>query len=106
MPKLRAVSFDLVTTPHSLQRLVRGYEWSNITHMRLVVNQNGTWVQDFSPHYVRIIASQAPGLEELCLDQVGMVLPASLPGDLVRRVLLSLLLHHKLTPRSMSVRVV
>lgn len=60
--------------------------------MRLVVNQNGTWVQDFGPQYVRIIASQAPDLEELCLDQVGMVLPASLPGDLVCRVLLSVLL--------------
>lgn len=60
--------------------------------MRLVVNQNGTWVQDFGPRYVHLIADQAPDLEELCLDQVGMVLPSSLPGDLVRRVPLSVLL--------------
>lgn len=89
LPNLRAISFDLVTTPHSLQRLIRGSAFSNITHMRLVVNQNGTWIHDFGPHYVRIIAAQAYRLQELCLDQAGMVLPASLPGDLVRPVLLS-----------------
>lgn len=51
--------------------------------MRIVISHYGTWVRDIGPQYIFELAKFVPNLEEISLDQVGMLNVTPLPGDLV-----------------------
>jgi hypothetical protein len=51
--------------------------------LRIIVNHHGTWVRDFGPQYIIELAKFVPDLEEISLDQVGMLNVMPLPGELV-----------------------
>ncbi len=55
--------------------------------MRIVVNHYGTWLRDIGPQYIFELAKLVPDLEEISLDQVGMLNMTPLPGDLVSSLL-------------------
>jgi hypothetical protein len=55
--------------------------------LRIVVNHYGTWLRDIGPQYIFELAKFVPDLEEISLDQVGMLNVTPLPGDLVGSLL-------------------
>jgi hypothetical protein len=67
----------------SLRQLFYGFSRSSVTHLRIVVNHYGTWLRDIGPQYLSELAKFVPDLEEISLDQSGMVKAMPLPGDLV-----------------------
>ena len=71
----------------SLRQLFCGLSRSSVTHLRIVVNHYGTWLRDIGPQYIFELAEFVPGLEEISLDQVGMLNVTPLPGDLVSSLL-------------------
>jgi hypothetical protein len=51
--------------------------------LRIIVNHYGKWLRDIGPQYIFELAKFVPDLEEISLDQIGMVNVTPLPGDLV-----------------------
>jgi hypothetical protein len=71
----------------SLRQLFCGFTRSFVTHLRIIVNHYGTWLRDIGPQYIIELAKFVPDLEEISLDQVGMLNVTPLPGDLVSSLL-------------------
>lgn len=81
--KLRSFSVNTVTLClSSLRQLFCGFSRSSVTHLRIVVNHYGRWLRDIGPQYIFELAEFVPDLEEISLDQVGMLNVTPLPGDL------------------------
>jgi hypothetical protein len=82
--KLHSFSINMETLSlSSLRQLFSSFSRSSVTHLRIVVNHNGRWLCEFGPQYISVLAKFVPDLEEISLDQVGMPMPAPLPGHLV-----------------------
>lgn len=73
---------NIITLP-VLRQLFCGFSRSSVTHLRIIVNHFGTWLRDMGPQYIFELAEFVPDLEEISLDQIGMVNVTPLPGDLV-----------------------
>jgi hypothetical protein len=70
-----------------MRQLFYGFPLSSITHLRIVINHYGTWLHGIGPQYILELARFVPDLEEISLDQLGMVKATPLPGDLVSAIL-------------------
>lgn len=70
-----------------MRQLFYGFSRSSVTHLRIVINHFGTWLRDIGPQYIFELARFVPDLEEISLDQLGMVKEMPLPGDLVSPIL-------------------
>ena len=82
--KLRSFSVNTVTLClSSLRQLFCGFSRSSVTHLRIVINHDGRWLRDIGPQYIFELANFVPDLEEISLDQVGMLNVTPLPGNLV-----------------------
>lgn len=80
--KLRSFSVNMITLClSSLRQLFRGFSRSSVTHLRIVVYHYGIWLSDIGPQYILELAKWVPNLEEISLDQVGMLNVTPLPGD-------------------------
>ncbi|KAF8494404.1 hypothetical protein F5888DRAFT_1805581 [Russula emetica] len=81
--KLRSFSVNTITLClSSLRQLFCGFSRSSVTHLKIVINHYGTWLRDIGPQYIFELAKFVPDLEEISLDQVGMLNVTPLPGDL------------------------
>jgi len=81
--KLRSFSLSTNTFNLSgLRQLFGSFTRSSVTHLRIVVNHHGRWLHDFGPQYISELYRLIPDLEEISLDQMGMLKPTPLPGEL------------------------
>lgn len=86
--RLRSLSVNTITLCLStIRQLFCGFYRSSLTHLRIVIYHNGTWLRDIGPQYIFELARFVPNLEEISLDQVGMLNVTPLPGDLVSPLL-------------------
>jgi hypothetical protein len=77
----------MILCPANLRQLFCGFSHSSVTHLRIVINHFGTWLRDIGPQYIHELAEHVPNLEEISLDQNGMLNVTPLPGDLVSSLL-------------------
>lgn len=70
-----------------MRQLFYGFPRSSITHLRIIINHYGTWLHEIGPQYILELARFVPDLEEISLDQMGMIKAMPLPGDLVSAIL-------------------
>jgi hypothetical protein len=70
-----------------MKLLFCGFSRSSVTHLRIVVIHYGTWLRDFGPQYISELANLVPDLEEISLDQLGMLNVEPLPGSMVSSVM-------------------
>ncbi|KAI9511245.1 hypothetical protein F5148DRAFT_1172853 [Russula earlei] len=81
--KLRSISVNTTALSVSdLRQLFSAFSRSFVTHLRIVVNHYGRWLEDFGPQYISELSKLVPNLEEISLDQLGMVKAMPLPGKL------------------------